>query len=85
MKWKHFPVTGPLWGESTSHRWIPPQRASDMGFDAFFDVSLNQLLHKQLRADDLRRHDGHCDVTVMIMRQLPTSMKMLDFTQTSES
>ena len=24
-----FPVTGPLWGESTGHRWIPLTKASD--------------------------------------------------------
>ena len=24
-----FCVTGPLWGESTGHRWIPPTKASD--------------------------------------------------------
>ena len=23
IKWKHFRVTGPLWGEFTGHRWIP--------------------------------------------------------------
>ena len=46
---------------------FPSQRASNAGFDVFFDVSLNKQLHKQLRAGDLRRHDGHCDVTVMIM------------------
>ena len=21
--WEHFHVTGPLWGESTGHQWIP--------------------------------------------------------------
>ena len=25
-----FRVTGPLWGESTGHRWIPLTMASDM-------------------------------------------------------
>ena len=29
IKWKHFHVTGPLWGESTGHRWIPLTKASD--------------------------------------------------------
>ena len=24
-----FRVTGPLWGESTGHRWIPLTKASD--------------------------------------------------------
>ena len=26
IQWKHFHVTGPLWGESTGHRWIPPTK-----------------------------------------------------------
>ena len=29
IKWKHFCVTGPLWGETTGHRWIPLTKASD--------------------------------------------------------
>ena len=28
-KWNIFRVTGPLWGESTDHRWIPLTKASD--------------------------------------------------------
>ena len=65
-----FRLTGPLCGESTVGNppvtvGFPSQRASNAGFDVFFDVSLNKRLHKQLSAGDLRRHDGHCDVTVM--------------------
>ena len=29
IKWKHFPVTGPLRGEFTGHRRIPLTKASD--------------------------------------------------------
>ena len=29
ITWKHFRVTGPLWGESTGHQWIPLTKASD--------------------------------------------------------
>ena len=29
IKWKHFRVTGPLWGESTGDRRIPLTKASD--------------------------------------------------------
>ena len=29
IKRKYFPVTGPLGGEFTGHRWIPPTNASD--------------------------------------------------------
>ena len=44
---------------------FPSQRASNVGFDVFFDVSVNKLLHRQLRGGDLRHHDSHCDVTVL--------------------
>ena len=30
-----FRVTGPLWGESTGHRWIPLTRGSDAGLWCF--------------------------------------------------
>ena len=42
---------------------FPSQRVNNAGFDNCFDVSLNKPLHKKLRAGELRRHDGHCDVT----------------------
>ena len=46
MSWCHrnaFQVTGPLWGESTVHRWIP----GNAGFIYFFyDASLNKRLNK---------------------------------------
>ena len=41
-----FRVTVHLWGESTSHRWIPPVKRS---FDVFFDPRLIKLLSKQSR------------------------------------
>ena len=47
---------------------FPSRRTSNAGFDVFFDVSLNKQLRKQLRAGDLRRHVGYCDVTVMDTR-----------------
>ena len=31
-------ITGPLWGESTSHRRIPLTKASDAELDFFIDV-----------------------------------------------
>ena len=37
-----FPVTDPLWGESTGYRsgdrWIPLTKASDGSFDVSFDL-----------------------------------------------
>ena len=52
------------------HQWpfergIPSQRASDAGFDMFFDVSVIKRLNKPPSAGDLRRHGGPCDVTGM--------------------
>ena len=53
-----FSIIGHLWGESTSHYWWPTQMVQRCsGFpapvmqssDAFFEVSLNTLLNKQLR------------------------------------
>ena len=45
---------------------FPSKRTSNADVDDFFDVSLNKRLHKQSGAGELRRYDGHCDVTVMI-------------------
>ena len=42
-----FRVTGPLWGESTDHRWIPHAKASDTGLIFFFNLRLNKRLSKQ--------------------------------------
>ena len=44
-----FPVTGPLWWESTSHWWIPSQRPVTRSFDVFFDLRLNKCSSKQSR------------------------------------
>ena len=49
IKWKHFRVTGPLWGEFTGHRWIPSLRPMTRIFVVFFDLRLNKRLSKQLR------------------------------------
>ena len=42
IKWNIFRVTGPLWGESTGHRWIPSQTPVTQSFDVFFDLRMNQ-------------------------------------------
>ena len=42
-----FRVTGPLCGEFTGPRWIPPQRPVTRSFDVFFDLRLNKRLSKQ--------------------------------------
>ena len=48
IKWKHFPVTGPLCGEFTGDRWIPRTKASDVELWCFFFyLRLNKRLSKQ--------------------------------------
>ena len=44
-----FRVTGPLWGASTGHRWIPFTKANDSELGYFFDLCLNKRLNKQSR------------------------------------
>ena len=44
-----FRVTGPLWGESTGHRWIPLTKTSDAELWCFYDLRLNKRLSKQSR------------------------------------
>ena len=44
-----FRVTGPFWGESTSHRWIPLKRAHNTELWYFFGIRLNKWLSKQSR------------------------------------
>ena len=68
-----FRVTGPLCGEFTGPRWIPPQRPVTRSFDVFFDMRLNKQLSKQSWgwwfAGDLRHYCFHYDVTVMIFQE----------------
>ena len=46
-----FRVTGPLWGESTGHRWIAPTKAPvTRSFDVLFEVRLNKRLSKKIEA-----------------------------------
>ena len=42
-----FRVTGPLWGESTGHRWIPLTRPASQSIGGCFDLRLNKRLSKQ--------------------------------------
>ena len=50
-RWRHsngniFRVTGPLWGESTGHRWIPLTKASDAGLWCFLWSAPKQTLEQ---------------------------------------
>ena len=61
-------VTGPLWGESNGHRWIPLAKASDAELWFVFNMCLITNGWTNNRdAGDLGRHGTHCDVTVMLM------------------
>ena len=42
MPWKHFPLTGLLWGVHRSPMDLTKQRAGNTSFDGFFYVSLNK-------------------------------------------
>ena len=63
--WNTFSVTGPLWGESTCHRWIPSPRPVTRCFGVFFDLRLNKRLSKQSRRRWFETHHAHYDVITM--------------------
>ena len=58
-----FQVTGPLWWESTGHRWFSSQRPVTRSFGGSFDLRLNSWAHNRY-TDDFRRYRTHYDVTV---------------------
>ena len=58
-----FRVTGPLWGESTGHWWIPLTKVSEADLWCFLDRRLNKRLSKQSRCR--WHHRTHFAVTVM--------------------
>ena len=57
-------VTGPLWGGSTGHRWIPLTKANDAELFSLICGWTNGWA-KNRDAGALRRHRTHYDVTVM--------------------
>ena len=62
-----FSVTGPLWGESTGHLWIPLTKASDV----LFDLCLNKRLSKQSRGWWFETQSLSYDVTVIEITTQP--------------
>ena len=66
IKWKHFRVTGPLYGEFTGHRWIPLTKANDRELWCFlWSVPwVNGWVHNR-KAGELRPHRAHYDVIVI--------------------
>ena len=43
-----FRVTGPLWGESTGHQWIPLKNASDAEFWCFLSYVPEQTVEQAM-------------------------------------
>ena len=61
-----FRVTGPLWGESTGHQWIPLTKASDTELWCFlWSPPWISCWINNREAGDLRCHRTHYDVIVM--------------------
>ena len=60
-------VTGPLWGESTGHRWIPLTKTSVVDLWGFlFDLRLNKRFSNNRDAGYPRRHRAKYGITVMV-------------------
>ena len=63
-------VTGPLWGESIGHRWIPLTKASDaenvhiLVFSLIWACTNGKTNNRDV--GDLRRHHANYDVTEMV-------------------
>ena len=51
-----FRVTGPLWGESTGHRWIPLKQASDADLWCFLSSEPEQMVEQTTDTGNMRRH-----------------------------
>ena len=61
-----FHVTGPLCGDFTGDRWIPLTKASDAKLWCFRSICAwtNDWVNNR-SAGDLRRHQAHCDGSVI--------------------
>ena len=71
IKWKHFCITGPLWGESTSHGGFLLRKASDVELWCFLWSAPEQMLQPTLKTPGiLRCHHTHHDITVILLQQL---------------
>ena len=58
-----FRVTGPLRGESSGDRWIPPTKASEVELWCFLWSAWTNGWANNRDVGDLRRHHAHYDVT----------------------
>ena len=50
IRWKYFRVTGPLWGESTGHQWIPITKVNDAELWCFFLSAPEQTAEQTIEA-----------------------------------
>ena len=67
IKRKIFRVTGPLWGETTGHRWLFPQKGQWRGALIFSLIcAWTNGWANNRDAGNLRLHCAHYDVTVMV-------------------
>ena len=57
-------VTGPLWGETTGHRWIPLTKGCDTELPLIY-IWTNWTNNRD--AGDFRPHAAHYDVTVILL------------------
>ena len=67
--WRHqmerfSAATGPLWGESTGHRWIPLTKASDAELWCFLWPAPEQTVEQTTKTPVI------CDATTLIMTSL---------------
>ena len=61
-----FRITGPLWGESTGHRWISLRTACNVELWCFLWSPPEQMIERTI--GDLGRHRAHYDVIIMCAR-----------------
>ena len=48
IKWKHFLVNDPLWGESSGHRWIPLTKTGDADIWCFLWSAPEQTVEQTI-------------------------------------
>ena len=71
-------------GDPLATDGFPSQRPLTQSFDVFFDMHLNKRLSKQSICGDLRRHDVHCNVTVMFNENTKTFIVNISMDYTIE-
>ena len=71
MTWQRFHITGPLWGVSSYHRWIPLNKGPVMrSFYVFFVFGSKQAVEQAVMLSGFERSGLSYDVTVGCCRNL---------------